>query len=182
MPYTADEVYSYLPGKNADSVHLLEFAPPCPGWSDPELESRWDRLLKVRDEGLKLLEAMRHAGTIGAPLEAAVKIGAPSWSEGWGREWADELARGRDLLKDLLIVSDVKILSEAESAGLESEAKNGATFGRNGTFGRFRASPALVMIGERARGAKCERCWCYYDDGYPKLCPRCRVVVRELGR
>ena len=35
-----------------------------------QLLARWERLLDVRGEALKLLEAMRQAGTIGAPLEA----------------------------------------------------------------------------------------------------------------
>ncbi len=180
MPYSADEIYSYLLGKSADSVHLLEFAPPCPEWADTELESRWDRLLEVRDEGMKLLEAMRQAGTIGAPLEAAVKLGATSGVNG---EWASLLHSSRDRLKELFIVADVTILSDSEAAGFAHEANGQETFRRDGIFGRVATRPPLVIVGERARGIKCERCWTYFDDGGdPRLCQRCRAVVRELSR
>ena len=113
MPFTADEIYSYLPGKSAASVHLLEFAPPRPEWADADLEARWDRLLEVRNEALKLLEAMRQAGTIGAPLEAVIKIGAASGANGAGGEWAKLLRDYRDLLKELFIVADVTVLSDS---------------------------------------------------------------------
>ena len=55
-------------------MHLLTLAPPHPEWADEQLIARWDRLLEVRTEALKLLETMRQAGTIGAPLEAALRI------------------------------------------------------------------------------------------------------------
>ncbi|MFI5353013.1 MAG: isoleucine--tRNA ligase [Candidatus Binatales bacterium] len=182
MPFTADEIYSYFPGQRAASVHLLEFAPARPEWADADLEARWDRLLEVRNEALKLLEAMRQAGTIGAPLEAVIKIGAPGGSEGRSNE-ANFLTSHRASLKDLFIVSDVTILSAAETADVERAATGGEPSSREGMFARFFGLPARVIVGERARGKKCERCWTYYDDGGdPRLCVRCRAVVRELGR
>src|SRR5262249_42550700 len=41
LPFTADEIHSHMPGAGAQSVHLLEFQPPQPGWLDDELEERW---------------------------------------------------------------------------------------------------------------------------------------------
>ena len=183
MPFTAEEIYSYLPGKSAESAHLLEFAPARPEWADADLEARWDRLLEVRNEALKLLEAMRQAGTIGAPLEAAIKIGAASGANGAGGEWAKLLRDDRDLLKELFIVADVTVLSDSEAADLGRQANGAEAFSRDGIFGRVSSRPPIVIVGERARGLKCERCWTYFDDGGdPRLCVRCRGVVRELGR
>src|ERR1019366_1200659 len=68
-----------LPGKNELSVHLLTLN-DLSSWNDTKLVSRWVPLLRIRDEALKLLEAMRKAGTIGAPLDAAISL------EGAGRE------------------------------------------------------------------------------------------------
>jgi isoleucyl-tRNA synthetase len=176
VPYTAEEVYSYLPGRSADSVHLLEFQPPRAQWADAELVARWETLLAVRDEALKLLEAMRKAGTIGAPLEAAVEIGAASSSE---NGTADTLARYRDLLKDLFIVSDVAMLPAAQADALRSKSPGAEEFSEDGSFFRAPQSLAIALAGRRAPGVKCQRCWCYYDDGGdPELCPRCRSVVR----
>jgi len=174
IPYTADEVYSYVPGKTAESVHLLELQPAHPEWTDAALAAQWDRLLKVRAEALRLLEAMRRAGTIGAPLEAAVSIGVDASGEpGLG----EMLAGYRDKLKELFIVSDVAILGPSEVAELRRQASGREDFALDGAFGHV--SPALAIAGRRAPGVKCQRCWCYYDDGGdPELCPRCRRVLR----
>ncbi len=120
----------------------------------------------MRDEALKLLEAMRQAGTIGAPLEAAVRIAFPTLG-------ADAAA-----LKDLFIVSDVAPLAPEQAAELKIEAAGrDEVFASDGCFARV--SPAAAITGRRAPGVKCHRCWCYFDDGGdPELCPRCRAVVR----
>ena len=97
IPFTAEEVYSHMPGKRLASVHLLRCIAANPSWRDEELEARWERLLEVRDEALKLLEAMRQAGTIGAPLEAAISLGADGGSDSG---LAETLKRYRDELKD----------------------------------------------------------------------------------
>ncbi|MGH7906820.1 MAG: isoleucine--tRNA ligase [Candidatus Binataceae bacterium] len=175
IPYTADEVYSHIPGERLDSVHLLELAPADPRFQDVELEKRWARLLGVRDEALKLLETMRQAGAIGAPLEAVVEIGAPDGAA----DFSAMIAEYREMLKELFIVSDVRIIRGADALRLKSAANGGDTFKSDGAFGRVSVEPPLVMAGRRAPGIKCQRCWTYYDDGAdPDLCPRCRAVVR----
>jgi isoleucyl-tRNA synthetase len=176
VPYTAEEVYAYLPGRAADSIHLLEFQPPHPEWADAELAARWESLLAVRGEALKLLEAMRKAGTIGAPLEAAVEIGAASSGANGA---AQTLVRYRDLLKELFIVSDVATLPPAQADALRSRAGGQEEFSENGAYFRAPAGLGIALKGRRAPGVKCQRCWCYFDDGGdPELCPRCRAVVR----
>ncbi|HTY55587.1 MAG TPA: isoleucine--tRNA ligase [Candidatus Binataceae bacterium] len=176
IPYTADEVYSHMPGKHAASVHLLELAPANPQWADQALEARWERLLEVRSEALKLLEAMRQAGTIGAPLEAKLMLGvAGPGSDGLGQE----LRGYRDQLKELFIVSDLSILDDADAAKMAREANGQETFSVNGAYGRLTAKPPVLVIGERARGRKCQRCWMYFDDGADSdLDPRCRAVLQ----
>ncbi|MGH7865109.1 MAG: isoleucine--tRNA ligase, partial [Candidatus Binataceae bacterium] len=176
IPFTAEEVYAYVPGANQKSVHLLTFAPAHPHWRDAELEERWERLLMVRDEALKLLETMRKAGTIGAPLEASVSLAANGAGHG---ALGDVLAKYRHGLKELFIVSDVAMLSAAEAAELQRAAAGREDFMVNGAFARASANPPLLLVGRRAPGIKCQRCWCYADDGGdPELCPRCRAVVR----
>jgi isoleucyl-tRNA synthetase len=176
IPFTADEVYSHVPGAAVKSVHLLELRQPEPAWADAELEARWERLLQVRNEALKLLEAMRHEGTIGASLEARLRVGVAGLAkEGWGQM----LGQYRDRLKELFIVSDVGLLDEAESAELQRKADGREDFKLDGLFGRVTSSPPVIVVGQRAAGRKCQRCWAYYDDeGDPELCPRCRLLVR----
>ncbi|HEY6419128.1 MAG TPA: isoleucine--tRNA ligase [Candidatus Binataceae bacterium] len=176
IPFTAEEVYSHLPGKSAESVHLLTFAEPRPEWRDAELEARWDQMLKVRDETLKLLEAMRQAGVIGAPLEATVSLGAVAAENGGLGEL---LAKYRDTFKDLFIVSGVKLLDPEDAAKLRAQAAGREDFNLDGTFVRVAPHLPLVLAARHAPGVKCLRCWCYFDDGgHPELDPRCRAVVK----
>jgi isoleucyl-tRNA synthetase len=176
IPYTADEVYAHMPGKRAESVHLLTLREPNPQWADAQLDARWERLLKIRNEGLKLLEAMRQAGTIGAPLEAAVRIG----TSGAVDDGVMSMLIGyREVLKELLIVSDVAPLDAREAEDLGRRANGAEAFNVDGVYGRILTDPPMLLVGRRAPGLKCQRCWCYYDDGGdPELCPRCRSVVR----
>ncbi|MGO9263710.1 MAG: isoleucine--tRNA ligase [Candidatus Binataceae bacterium] len=175
MPFTADEIYAYVPGRSASSVHLLTLAGPDQRFTDLALEARWDGLLQVRNQALKVLETMRQAGTIGAPLEARLSLGV---AQPAASALAATLEQYRASLKDLFIVSDVAILPAPEVAKLSAQVNGGDSFAADGIFGRLGAQPPLMVIGQRAPGLKCQRCWCYYDDGgHPSLCPRCRTVV-----
>jgi isoleucyl-tRNA synthetase len=172
IPFTADEVYLRIPGRTAESVHLLTLSECKPHLADTALEARWARLLELREQTLKLLEQMRQAGTIGAPLEARIAIG----SDGDG--WADMLRTNRGLLKELFIVSEVEILADSEVGELRAKANGFQEFTTDGQFARVSSNPPAVLVGRRAGGRKCQRCWCYYnDEGHPDLCERCRAVV-----
>jgi isoleucyl-tRNA synthetase len=180
IPFTADEVYAHVPGKTADSIHLLTFHPADARFADAELEAKWQRLLQVRGEAMKLLEAMRKAGEIGAPLEARLELATGS-ADGAGlgailHNGHDQL---REQLKDLFIVSDVAFLADAEAATFKSAANGSEDFRSDGYFGHVAAQPPLVMVGRKAPGRKCQRCWKYFesDDG-SDLDPRCRAVVQ----
>ena len=179
MPFTADEIYSYIPGKARESVHLETMHRAKPEWRDADLEACWDQLLKLRDEALKLLEAMRQAGTIGAPLEAAIALAPAAGSESG---LAETIERYRSQLKELFIVSDVSILGHAEAAELRNQAAGREDYTVNGNFARVASHPAITIVGRRASGTKCARCWAYFDDGgHPELDPRCRAVVAGLS-
>ncbi|HXW84800.1 MAG TPA: class I tRNA ligase family protein, partial [Candidatus Binataceae bacterium] len=174
IPFTAEEIYGYVPGARRESIHLLELRQLPAEWNDTQLETRWSGLLKVRDEALKLLETMRKAGAIGAPLDAAVSLGAEA--SGDGAPLAATLEQHRYDLKQLFIVSDVALLDPAQAGRLRSSAAGREDFSDDGTFSRV--AHHLVLAGRHAPGIKCQRCWCYFDDGgHPELCTRCRAVV-----
>ena len=111
------------------------------------------------------------------PLDASLKLGAAGVENG---EFGQMLRQYRDrTLKDLFIVSGVGMLADSEVAELKGKADGHEDFKVDGMFGRVSTQPPVVVVGARAPGIKCQRCWCYYDDGGdPELCPRCREVVR----
>jgi hypothetical protein len=122
---------------------------------------------------------MRQAGTIGAPLDATLRLGVAGAENGEFGEMLREYGQYGDRLKDLFIVSDVGMLEDSDVAELKGKANGQEDFKLDGMFGRVSTQPPVVVVGARAPGIKCQRCWCYYDDGGdPELCPRCREVVR----
>src|SRR5262249_49777536 len=129
IPYTADEVYAYVPGKRSESVHVLELHQQRPGWSQAELETPWSELLNGGDEALKLLEARGKAGTISAPLEAVVSLGAIG-----ANSHGETLKQYRDRLKELFIVSGVDLLDSDEIEHLRTQAGGREEFAVDGTF------------------------------------------------
>ena len=178
IPFTADEVYLHMPGEKLASVHLLTLAPPHPEWADEKLLARWERLLDVRSEALKLLETMRQAGTIGAPLEASIELGWGVESETPDLQVDVPFATSdADLLKELFVVSKVKVMSDEEAAARwQHEDDEGLK--SQGEFIHEGARAPVLLIGARASGKKCPRCWIYFDDDSgSELDPRCRAVV-----
>ena len=173
IPYTADEIYSHMPGPREPSVHLLELQPQRPEWTDTELEERWKELLAIRTAGLKLLETMRQAGAIGAPLEAEIQLGADPAADG---SLAAMLERYRQQLKELFLVSGVEVLPAGRVVDLKKVADGGEAFSDNGNFGRVSAIPPLVILGRRSDGKKCPRCWMYHHED-SELDSRCRAAL-----
>ncbi len=173
LPYTADEIYAHIPGDRAPSVHLLELQPPQPAWAGAELEERWKHLLSVRAAALKLLETMRQAGAIGAPLDAEVQLGAAPGSDG---EFAATLKHDSRLLKDLFLVSGVEVIPAERAAELSKLANGGESFSHDGAFGRVSSVPPLVLLGRRSDGKKCPRCWMYHHES-SELDARCRAAL-----
>ncbi len=185
IPFTADEVYAHVPGKTAESIHLLTLHPPDPRFIDVELETKWKRLLKVRDEALKVLESLRKDQRIGSPLEASIEIfvgrnSVTGWTQSDHDSVADNLQQDQDLLKDLFIVSSVRVVGGAEGERRANSQEFLSHQNANGMADRFfveEDSAPLRIFGDKASGNKCQRCWKYFE-GDDDLDPRCRAVVQ----
>jgi isoleucyl-tRNA synthetase len=163
LSFTAEEAWRHVPGGKAESIHLERFPEVPLTWVDDTLEQEWKRLLEVRREIAKALEAARARGLIGSGLEAAVTVArAPE-------DLPELLARKRELLPTLLIVSQVSLAPGSEPAGVQYESQE---------------IPGLVIGVDHARGAKCARCWMWseavgVDAEHPTLCERCVAVLRR---
>jgi isoleucyl-tRNA synthetase len=179
IPYTADEIYGRIPNREFDSVHLEQLGATVHYAPDGYFEKRWEWNLKLRDDVLKLLEEMRQAEVIGAPLEASLSlVWAATELETVGLEPPDE--SWPEMLQELFVVSSLEFLAGDAADDLRHVANGRESFTAEGWFGRLsQTTPQLYVLGRKAPGLKCQRCWKYYDDdGDPELDPRCRAVVR----
>jgi len=169
LTFTADEVWSHIPGRGKpESVHLVTFPEERGEWINERLRGEWERLLEVRGEVSRALEAARQQGRIGKAVDAVVfLVSAPE------EEWRPLLeAKGDDLLATLFNVSAVRFGSAPPAEG--------------GTRYEGQDIPGLVLevIPAAALGWKrCERCWTWSegvgaDPAHPALCGRCLPVVR----
>ncbi len=157
LSFTADEIWQNLPGTREESVHLAGFPRFEASLVDPELEARYEKILKVRADVSKALELARNEKRIGHSLEARVRIAAPA-------EIKDLLQTYEKELATLFIVSQVE-LADALPDGVAGEYV-----------------PGLAVAVAPAAGEKCERCWTYATsvgqwDAHPSVCHRCREAL-----
>ncbi|GAI90721.1 unnamed protein product, partial [marine sediment metagenome] len=103
IPFTADEVWGYLPNKEMPiSVHAGLFIPVKEEFKDSSLVKRWELLLNIRKEITKALELARKDKIIGHSLDAAVSLALP-------QDLLKELKEYRDELRSVCIVSAVDL-------------------------------------------------------------------------
>ena len=164
LSFTAEEVYSHIPGKEKDSVFLEEFPPLCEGL-DEEVLKKWNAIMKVKTVVNKGLEKARSEDLIRHSLEASVTV----YAEG---ELLQLLKAYEEQLPYVFITSYAKVepLSSAPEEAISDDEIKG-----------------LKVVVERAPGKKCERCWMYSeevgkDTEYPDVCPRCARVLKELEK
>ncbi len=169
LSFTADEVWSHIPGRGKpESVHLVTFPEERGEWINERLRGEWERLLEVRGEVSRALEAARQQGRIGKAVDAVVfLVSTPE------EEWRPLLeAKGDGLLATLFNVSAVRF-------GAAPPAEGGTRY-----EGQDIPGFVLEVIPAAALGWKrCERCWTWSeavgaDPAHPALCGRCLPVVR----
>lgn len=165
MPFTADEIWEYLPeaARDAESVHLSRWRELDRTRLCEELEERWERLSAVRRVVARALERARASKLIGSSNDAAVHVYCDTEKR--------VLLASFDDLDRLFIVSRVVV------HGLEDQPVEGVREDDQG----------LTAVVVRAPGEKCERCWRFseavgMDLEHPDLCVRCTGVIKALER
>ena len=165
LAFTTEEIWASMPhhsGVELESV--LYNAMPEPNAKyvfSPELNARWDHLLRLRTDVYKALELARSEKVIGKSLEADVTIYLDDTASASFRHIADMDFR------TLFIVSGVTIIPDSQTAV-------------DGYVGvEFLGATITVSM---SKDEKCARCW-IHDKGvgknsnHPTLCPRCADVV-----
>jgi isoleucyl-tRNA synthetase len=147
LSFSAEEVWSYIPQKKEVSVHLASWPSQKEDYIDKELEERWTKLLKYRDEVLKALEKARVEKTIGNSLEARVEISVSDQDYNFLNQF----------LKDLPMIFIVSQVELKKDGNLRIEVK------------RARGKKCIRCWNWNEAVGK--------DKEHPDLCPRCCVVV-----
>ena len=138
IPFTAEEVYSYMPGKRLDSVHLLLCIRREPSWPTPS----WKPMGAAAQGPRRSAQAARgdaQVGEIGAPLDAAISLGADGGTESG---LAETLKRYRDELKICSSCRMSRSLTMWRRPRLgQANGREDFTLDGNGTFARAAAIP-----------------------------------------
>ncbi len=166
MPFTAEEVWKYVPGSDGRSVHLQDWPEVTSKWRDLELESRWERLLEVRSVVMKRLEEKRERKEIRNSLEGDVVVKTSD------RELFDFLRSFNEDLRTIFIVSHAD-LDFVEGEVARSEELEGIE--------------NLSVTVQSARGTKCRRCWKFREsvgkfEDHPEICEECKETVLRGGK
>jgi isoleucyl-tRNA synthetase len=162
LSFTAEEVWSFMPGVRNESVFLNTWHAFPPG-AERESAIDWPAFIALKADVARQLERLRTAGEIGAPLDAEVTIYAPP-------EQAQRFAALGDELRFLLITSQAKVVvtDTPPSESVPSHAEN------------------VWIEVKPSTQPKCVRCWHLRPDvgsdpRHPELCARCVLNIEGPG-
>jgi isoleucyl-tRNA synthetase len=162
LSFTAEEVWSFIPGERSESVFLTTWH-SFPAGAERASAVDWPAFIALKADVGRQLERLRMAGQIGAPLEAEVTIyAAPEQAQRFG-------ALG-DELRFLLITSQAKVVTTdtPPADSVPSHAEN------------------VWIEVKPSTQRKCVRCWHLRPDvggdpRHPELCARCVVNIEGPG-
>ena len=161
MSFTAEEIWSFIPGERCESVFLTEWW-TIPAVSDDIIsDGDWVLIAKARNAVNKVLEGKKEVG-IQKTLEADVTLYASG-------ELYGALTKLGEELRFVLITSEAKVLSLNEASGTEPTELEG-----------------LLLSVQKTSYAKCARCWHHREEvgsdvDHPELCGRCVENVDGTG-
>ncbi len=165
LAFTADEIWSFLPGERNESVMLntwYEGLDRLPQGFELD-RAYWEQLTAVRTAVNKELESLRNSKAIGGNLQAEVTL--------YGDESLQQsLAKLDNELRFALITSAATVapLADAPVDAVDTEV------------------PGLKLKIVKSAHAKCGRCWHFRADvgsnaAHPELCERCVSNIEGDG-
>ena len=178
--YNHDIVYVYI-SHGAGSVFKSGWVEPPQQWHQPELATEFELLRSVKDISNKVLETARIEGAIKSSLEAELTLGSNSV------QLSDLLSKhlhgplddrtNEFSLSDLLIVSNVNLVSERE--WLETQEPCHTISELVDTRGEMVEVKVVVRQASRSGKHKCPRCWKWTSSVEGGLCLRCDGVMNN---
>jgi isoleucyl-tRNA synthetase len=162
LSFTADEIWSFMPGKRSESVFLETWhALPVPAGGGSDAID-WNLFIQLKIAVAQELEKLRVAGEVGSSLDAEVEVFSKD-------EFRDKLMALGEELRFLLITSAAVVKRVSNAAGPPVGAIKVAEIAKEGgVWVRVQASSSV----------KCGRCWHHRPDvgshaAHPTLCGRC---------
>ena len=161
LAFTCDEIWQAMPHRKEDdrrNILLNQMPTDCASYALPEeAMTRWDTVIKLRQDVNGVLEKARADKRIGKALEAHVTLET-------GDEALKQACDGVNLA-EIFIVSDCAWAAPEEGA----EVASGDNF------------PTLTVGVTEAKGTKCPRCWMHSVSANAEgLCPRCAAVIAKM--
>ena len=163
LSFTAEEIWSFIPGQAGDSVFLSTWL-ELPEHQRPELD--WDRLIDVRGAVSRELEKLRAKSEIGASLDAAVGV----YCDGATLQVLRNLGAE---LRFLLVTSEAHVGPAADRStdSVEMELSD---------------KSKLWISARVMTAAKCVRCRHKQEDvgrhaTHAEICGRCVVNLETAG-
>ncbi len=161
LSFTAEEVWSHLPGEKVESIFLNVWYDKLQMLDASAKIKRdvWQQIIAIKAAVNRELEKARAQGDVGGNLEAEVTITCSKELRGLLELLGDEF-------RFILIVSQVHFIDFAGTGEISSDAEG-----------------FTVKI-SKSLAEKCERCWHHRPDvgintEYPSICARCVINVSE---
>ena len=154
LAHTAEEAFAAMKGESqtADSVHLADMPTPDESIAWQNAEVKWDKIMSLRDEVLRVLEGLRQEKKIASNQEACVTVNCGN------AELVSILAEfGLEQFAALCIVSEVKL----QTADTETTV--------------------VAQKSSYEKCQRCWNYWpsVGQNNDYPDLCKRCVEVVNN---
>jgi isoleucyl-tRNA synthetase len=168
LSFTAEEIWSFMPGKRVESVFLETWHQFPPAAANDGVD--WNLFITLKAAVAAELEKLRVAGTIGSSLDAEVEVFAKD-------EFREKLLALGPELRFLLITSEAAVKRVSNAAGPPVGAVKVVEIAKEGgVWVRVQASTA----------PKCERCWHHRPEvggnaEHPTICARCVDNVAGPG-
>lgn len=155
LSFTAEEIWSFIPGERAESIFLSQWYADFPVVDSKLNDETWQKIFDVRTEVNKALEVERNAGRLKSGLEAEVHLYADN-------ELKSTLKILGEELRFVLITSEANLhdLADKPEQATVTDMSN------------------LQISVSRSTYEKCQRCWHHRQDvnqhpEYPGICNRC---------
>ncbi len=162
LAFTSEEIWAAMPHGAADEASCV-LLNDIPDYDEKlclsqELSDQWDKVIALRTDVNKALEAARAQKLVGKSLDAEVTL----YLNTEGKDAFD--AMGRHDLAAVCIVSKVTVV-EGEGQGVAGE--------------NF---PGVTIAVAPSQAPKCSRCWAHNEqvDAEMELCPRCASVLKKI--